>query len=121
MGFGSDTADEVKANMLGWKTRSFAGFEVHHHRFTGAAHGPWGNSVKDGRTDYVVGYHPLFLLAKCGARLFRNPYVLGSLGLLYGYVSSAWRRLARIDDPELIRYLRGQQLARLCGRESIWR
>ena len=119
-GYGSDTVDEVTANMQGWKSRSFSDLEMWHHRFTGAAYGRWGALVKDGRADYVVGYHPVFLLAKCGVRLFRRPYLLGSLGLLYGYASSWRRRLPRVGDAAVIRYLRAQQLARLYGRESIW-
>jgi len=121
VGYGSDTVDEVKANMLGWTSRSFAELEMHHHRPTGATYGKWGSLIKDGRADYVVGYHPLFLFAKCAARLFRYPYVLGSCALLYGYLGSAWKGIGQVDDPKMIRYLRSQQLARLCGRETIWR
>src|SRR5664280_1358667 len=58
---GWDTVDEVKANMLGWKTRTFQDLKVLNHRPTGAADGAWKNSVKDGRADYVSGYHPLFM------------------------------------------------------------
>ena len=34
---GWDTYDEVKANMLGWKTRTFNKIELVHHRPTGGA------------------------------------------------------------------------------------
>src|SRR5262249_4592752 len=40
---GWDTIDEVKANMLGWTSRSFPDIEIMHHRFTGAADGTWKN------------------------------------------------------------------------------
>ena len=36
---GWDTIDEVKANMLGWKTYSFEELRLTHHRFTGTAEG----------------------------------------------------------------------------------
>jgi poly-beta-1,6-N-acetyl-D-glucosamine synthase len=121
VGLGSDTVDEVKANMLGWASMSFPDLLMHHHRFTGTSYGRWGSLVKDGRADYVSGYHPLFLLAKCAARLVRYPYVLGSIAHLYGYLSAYLQRLPRVDDPQLIRYVQGQQLARLSGRETIWR
>lgn len=121
VGPGSDTVDEVKANMLGWTSRS--SFDVHmtHHRFTGAAWGRWGGLVKDGKIDYVSGYHPLFLAVKSMVRLFRRPYFLGSFALVYGYLSAHFQRTPRVDDEQLIRYLRRQQLARLFGGQTIWK
>jgi poly-beta-1,6-N-acetyl-D-glucosamine synthase len=121
VGLGSDTVDEVKASMLGWSTLSFRDLEMHHHRFTGAAYGRWGALIKDGRTDYVSGYHPAFLIAKCIRRLVRYPYVLGSAAHCYGYVSSYWQQIPQVDDRAVIRYIRRQQLLRLVGLPSIWR
>jgi biofilm PGA synthesis N-glycosyltransferase PgaC len=121
VGPGSDTVDEVKANMLGWTTMSFAELHMIHHRPTGASWGPWGGVAKDGTISYVLGYHPLFMLAKSFANLARRPYVVVSTALLYGYVTACVQRVPRVNDPELIRYLRNQQLARLFGRETIWK
>lgn len=121
VGPGSDTVDEVKANMLNWSSRSFPELELQHHRWTGAAYGRWGGVVKNGKTDYVSGYHPLFVLAKAGRRLFQRPYLLGSLALVYGYVQARVQRIPQVDDPPLIRYLRHQQLAKLTGRKTIWK
>jgi biofilm PGA synthesis N-glycosyltransferase PgaC len=121
VGPGSDTVDEVKANMLGWTTMSFFDIHMTHHRYTGASWGRWGGLVKDGKIDYVSGYHPLFLTAKSIARLVRRPYLLGSIALVYGYISAYLQGVPRVNDPELIRYLRRQQLARLVGAETIWR
>jgi glycosyltransferase involved in cell wall biosynthesis len=121
VGPGSDTVDEVKANMLGWTTTSFFDIHMIHHRFTGASWGRWGGLVKDGKIDYVSGYHPLFLTVKSIVRLPRRPYFIGSFALVYGYISAHLQRTPRVDDPELIRYLRQQQLAKLCGRETIWK
>jgi biofilm PGA synthesis N-glycosyltransferase PgaC len=121
VGPSSDTVDEVKAHMLGWTSRSFPELLLQHHRPTGAAYGRWGALKKDGRGDYVCGYHPLFEIAKCMYRLMRKPRVIGSLALLYGFVTGYVKRVPRVDDKELIRYLRRQQLNRLLGRETIWR
>lgn len=121
VGPGSDTVDEVKANMLGWKTMSFMDLQMHHHRYTGAAYGKWGAFVKGGKCDYVVGYHPLFLLAKCAKRLFQRPYMLGSAGILWGYVKGYLEKTEQVDDPRVINYLREQQMARLLGRETVWK
>ncbi len=121
IGPGSDLMDETKANMLGWITQSFTDIHMIHHRPTGDTYGRWGGSVKDGKIDYVTGYHPLFLLAKWARRSVRRPYVLGSLALAYGYFSARFQKIPQVDDPELIRYIRKQQLARLFGGETIWK
>jgi biofilm PGA synthesis N-glycosyltransferase PgaC len=121
VGPGSDTVDDVKANMLGWKTMSFFDLQMTHHRWTGETYGRWGGLTKNGKTDYVTGYHPLFLLAKTAARLGQKPYVIGSLALLCGYFKAYLDGTPRVDDPQLIQYLRRQQLAKLMGRETIWR
>jgi glycosyltransferase involved in cell wall biosynthesis len=121
VGPGSDTLDDVKANMLGWNSASFPDILMNHHRWTGASFGKWGGIIKDGKTDYVSGYHPLFLFAKCAKRLFGRPYVLGSLALAYGYLSARWENMPQVDDPMLIEYLQGQQLAKLKGRTTIWK
>jgi glycosyltransferase involved in cell wall biosynthesis len=121
IGPGSDTVDEVKANMLGWSSKSFLDVQIQHHRWTGAAYGRWGGIAKNGKTDYVSGYHPLFLLAKSVARLRQRPYILGSLALLYGYISAYLQKTPRVDDPQLIKYLQQQQLAKLRGQETIWK
>lgn len=118
---GWDTIDEVKANMLGWSTRSFEKLRVTHHRFTGAANGPWRNSVKNGLGSYISGYHPLFMLVKSIKRLVEKPYLVVSAGLLYGFLLGYLRRFPRIDDKDLIVYLREQQIRRLRLSASIWK
>lgn len=116
-----DSIDELKANMLGWKTRSFNDLEVIHFRHTGAANGKWQNAVKKGEWNYISGYHPLFMAAKVGRNLLKHPRILGAAGLLYGYVSASLTGTVRIEDTQLIRYIQRQQLRRLFFRETIWR
>jgi hypothetical protein len=111
----------MKANSLGWSTRSFQHLHLVHHRTTGAADGVWRTLVKYGRANYICGYHPLFMLSKCVVRLARTPYVIGSIGLLYGFVSGYWLKLKRVDDHAAVEYLRHQQMNKLLGRETIWR
>jgi glycosyltransferase involved in cell wall biosynthesis len=118
---GWDTMDEVKANSLGWSTRSFPHLHLVHHRDTGSADGLWPTLVKYGRANYICGYHPLFMLSKCIVRLVRKPYIIGSIGLMYGFVSGYLTHVPQVDDRAAIAYLRGQQIGRLIGRESIWR
>jgi biofilm PGA synthesis N-glycosyltransferase PgaC len=117
---GWDTLVEVKANMLGWTTKSFADLHLCHHRPTGAADGRWRDLVKNGKSNYISGYHPLFMLAKCVSRLRRSPYLMGSAALAYGFLTGYLKRVPQVDDPGLIRYLRREQLAKLRGGQTIW-
>jgi glycosyltransferase involved in cell wall biosynthesis len=112
-GLGWDTVDEIKARMRGWSTFAFPDLQLIHHRATGAALGRWADGVKNGRSDYIVGYHPLFFAAKCARRAFNRPYLITALALAYGFSRSYLQRVPRVDDAEFIRYIREQQLRRL--------
>ena len=118
---GWDTLDEVKANMLGWTTYTIADVDVLHHRPTGAAYGTWNDQVKGGLANYISGYHPLFFLLKCGQRMVRRPYLVGGLGLMYGYTKGYVERVPQVEDKALIKYFQQQQMNRLLGRKNLWR
>lgn len=120
-GAGWDTLDEVKANMKGWSTRSFPHLQVAHFRYTGAANGSWQNAVKKGEWNYISGYHPLFMAMKCLKRVVKKPLITGSAGLLYGYLLALFKRVPQVDDKQLIRYIKQQQLRRLTFRPTIWK
>jgi len=118
---GWDTVDEVQANRLGWRTRSFPDIKVIHYRPTGAEQGPWRDGVKMGRAAYISGYHPLFMAAKCVKRIFQKPYFIVATAHGYGFVSAYFKRIPQVQDPELIRYIRRQQIRRLFFLDSIWK
>ena len=117
---GWDTVDEVHAGMMGLRARSFPDIKVVHYRPTGAAAGAWQDNVKNGRADYVSGYHPVFLAVKCFNRLFQKPFVLKAIAHAYGYLSGYAKRMPRIENKELIRYVRSQQLKRLLFMSTGW-
>lgn len=118
---GWDTLDELRANMLGWKTYSFRDLKVRQLKATGSADGAWKNWFKNGRANFITGYHPAFMLAKCLKRLFAPPYLLGSAGLVCGYFNGYLnRQVKRVNDPVLVRYIRSQQVRKLTLRDSIW-
>jgi glycosyltransferase involved in cell wall biosynthesis len=117
---GWDTIDEVKANHRGWTTRTFSGLILIQHKPTGGADGAWRNAFKNGRANYMSGYHPVFLMAKCVKRSMDRPRFLGSIALLSGYLSGYLKRTPRGAEPQVIRYLRQQQMRRLLHRPSIY-
>jgi poly-beta-1,6-N-acetyl-D-glucosamine synthase len=117
---GWDTVDELKANMLGWRTCTFEDVKVHQLKETGSVDGVWRNAVKNGLANYVTGYHPLFMLGKCAKRIVEWPYGVAAGGLAWGFASGYFRGVDRIKDDEFIRYVRNQQLRRLTLRSSLW-
>lgn len=117
---GWDTFDEIKANMMGWTTSMFKDIRILHHKPTGSADGSWKNWVKNGRANYIVGYHPLFMLLKCLKRILMRPYGIGALGLGYGFISGYFKRIPQIEDRRLIDYLRHQQMRRIFNKRSLW-
>lgn len=117
---GWDTVDEIKANMLGWVTLTFPEIRVHHHRPAGQALGSWKDWVKNGLANYVAGYHPLFMLLKCVSRVSKRPYGLAAAGLCFGFLSGYFKHVPQVDDQEMIRYFRRQQMRRLTFRDNLW-
>jgi biofilm PGA synthesis N-glycosyltransferase PgaC len=119
-GAGWDTLDEVKANMLGWSTRSFSHLNVVHHRATGSANGAWQNAVKNGVWSYTAGYHPMYMLFRCAREILRQDHLIGTFGLLFGYLDSYFRKAPRVET-QILHYVRNQQLRRLSFRSTIWK
>jgi hypothetical protein len=119
-GPGWDTLDEVKANMLGWGTRTFPELKMLHYRFTGAANGAWNNAVKNGVWSYIAGYHPLYMMMRCAKRSLRMPYLVAAGGLLWGFLQAYLQRVPQVQDRALIRYVRQQQMRRVLLQDSIW-
>ena len=118
---GWDTLDEVKAHMAKWRVRSFPHVTALHRRATGQAGGGWRDGLKNGRSDYFVGYHPLFTLVKCARRVFAKPYVVSGVGHWCGFLGGYLKRRPQVADQAVISYVRRQQLRRLLFLESTWK
>lgn len=103
---GWDTLDEVRANQHGWTTRTLRDLVLTQHKPTGGADGAWRDAVKNGRANYLTGYHPVFMVAKCLKRLVRRPLSLESFGLMKGYLEGYLERRPQLADQGAIEYLR---------------
>jgi biofilm PGA synthesis N-glycosyltransferase PgaC len=119
-GIGWDTIDEAQAMMLGFRTRNFRHIHAYHHRPQGRASGVLRGRFSTGRTAYVIGYSPSFMLARAVRRLMGSPPILGSVFLMLGFLDGYVRRLPRAASPELIRFIRRQQRRRLLMLDSLW-
>ncbi len=117
---GWDTLDEARAMMLGFRTRSFRHIKAMHHRPQGAASG-WKARIAAGESAYKVGYSPLFMLARAARQTFSTPFPVAGALLFGGYLKGYLQRGRRSAGPELIKFIRQQQVRRLLMMESLWR
>jgi poly-beta-1,6-N-acetyl-D-glucosamine synthase len=118
---GWDSIDELKANMLGWTSATICELKLHQLKNTGSADGAWRNWIKNGLANYITGYHPIFMAAKCLKRMWQPPFGVSAIGLAYGYLKGYLCSIPQVQDGELIDYVRRQQINRLLGRPSIWK
>ena len=111
---GWDTIDEVKARMLGWRTRSFdvPGGDVVHLRPTGSHDGMLRGFRRDGDGAYRYGAHPVHVLLGGVNRLRDRPYVLGGVHYVAGWALAAARRVRRAE-PAIRAHARREQLLRM--------
>lgn len=116
---GWDSFDELKANMLDWKTYTFKDLELHHLRPQGGSYSAWKNWVKNGLSNYICGYHPLFMVAKCLKRAVATRSLTMTAGLGYGFLSGYCKRVPQVE-PAVVRYVRREQLKCLSFRTSLW-
>ncbi|SRR5579883_323712 len=120
-GLGWDTIDELQAMMFGFHSRHFPHIYAYHHRPQGSANSLWRARLAAGRAAYYAGYSPLFLFARAMSHLFTPPRVLGTVAMLIGYFEGFVKRAPRAASPELVRFVRRQQLRRLLMLETVWR
>ena len=117
---GIDAVAETMARKNGWAVESFPDINVYHYRATGTAvNNPIGVYLKAGIRDYLIGYHPLFLILRAVSRIHQKPYILGSLIWIYGYFQAHFKHYKRPVTTEFVRYLRAEQLMRLRSPEVM--
>jgi biofilm PGA synthesis N-glycosyltransferase PgaC len=119
-GLGWDTIDEVKAMMHGFRTRNFRNITAYHRRTTQSAQGVTHGRYVQGTTAYYVGYSPLFAIARAARMMFTPPFITGAAAFLGGFCSGYLYGQPQFGDPQLIKFIREQQIRRLTFRESVW-
>ncbi len=117
---GWDTLDEARAMMLGFRTQSFRHIIARHHRPQGSASG-WKARIAAGESAYKVGYSPVFMAVRAARQTFTTPFPIAGALLFGGYLKGYLQRARRSAGPELIKFIRQQQVRRLMMRESLWR
>lgn len=111
---GVDAAAEAAAKMHGWSVRTFEDLVLKHHRRTGTEGGGILRArFRQGQIDRSLGYHPLFLAAKCIFRLGERPLILSGLLRGAGFVWAILRGDKPLTPPELVAFIQKDQLRRL--------
>ena len=109
----------LSSRMQGWHVRAFPELKVYHYRPTSSAEGFPHNWYREGMLDHSLGSHPLFEVFKLVRRIQCKPYVLGAAVQLWAFAWAHARREARCVSPEMMRYLRREQIDRLRGLLSL--
>jgi glycosyltransferase involved in cell wall biosynthesis len=108
-----DSIDVYKARMLGWDTYNFENITAIHHVKTWEKGGLIRGLIRAGRLQYLMGTHTFFFAAKVIKRTFAKPHLIGAGVMLYGYLKSYLAGEERVPEPELMEYIRKEQLKRL--------
>lgn len=111
-----DGIDCHTARMRGWRVRAFdePGLRFEHLRPMGSSdRGILRGKRRHGHGQYLMGTHPLFMLASVARRSMDRPRVLGALNILAGYLRAAARRTERHGSAEFREQVRRFQLETL--------
>ena len=107
---GWDGIDALRANLLGWTTRTIANLPFRHHRSEGERDGRKTKAWSaQGRASHYMGYRAWYLALRSLHHARREP---AALAMMSGYMSAALRREPRYGDASVRAYLREQQSVR---------
>lgn len=107
-----DGIDCHRARMRGWKVRSLRDEDLKflHLRPMGSSHkGILHGRARHGHGQYLMGSSPVFMLASCGYRLFKAPFVIGAVATLWGYLAACVTRPKRSVDAAFRSFVRRYQ------------
>ena len=111
---GIESVAEVMARMHGWQVKSFDDIPIRHHRRIGTAtRGLLAAAYRKGIMDYSHGTHPLYEMLRCLYRIGYRPVVLDSAFRALGYASGVFRHEKRTVPPEVVKFVRKEQLRKL--------
>lgn len=109
-----DAIAEVSARMNGWQTETFPELIVLHHRKTGSE----GVSIlrsacRQGKLEYLFGYHFLFHIARSLLRILQKPIIIGSLLRTSSYFYYNFKKPKRIVSKDFVNFLRNEEMKKL--------
>jgi glycosyltransferase involved in cell wall biosynthesis len=104
---GWDGVDEIKAQVLGWRTATFRDPPFRHHRPRGERErNRLRAAAARGRGAWYMGYRPSFLVLRALWRLASDP---GALGMVWGYAAAGAAGTPRCPDRDVVHAIRARQ------------
>tara|TARA_B100000287_G_scaffold21608_1_gene21312 strand:+ start:730 stop:1599 length:870 start_codon:yes stop_codon:yes gene_type:complete len=110
---GWDGIDNISAQMKNWETMPFREIEALHQRRTGSFSGLISGCFESGKFAHTMNYHPLFMIARSMHRMKSKPIVVGGLSMITGFMWNKISRKSKLDDKEIVLFLRKKQKNRL--------
>lgn len=111
-----DGIDCHRCRMMGWIACSWDEPDlrfVHLRPMGSSQQGIYTGRIRHGYGQYFMGTSLLYMFASAIYRVNEKPYLLGSLALLWGWISSAIQGKPRYNDQEFRRFLRRYQMRAL--------
>ena len=116
-----DAIDCHICRLHGWYAQSWddPSIRIHHLRPMGSSQKNWWTGRnRHGKGQWYMGTALPYMIASGAFRMSRPPYVVGGLGMLWGYLGAMFTRTPRFPDPEVRRFIRRYQYAcLLMGKE----
>ena len=111
-----DGIDGHMCRMKNWIARSEDNPElrfIHLRQMGSSQHSIWVGRMRWGFGKYFMGSALYYVVAVAVYRMLEKPYVVGGLGILWGYIKSMFGRAPRLEDKEFRRFLRRFELRSL--------
>lgn len=103
---GWELASILNAQLRGWDTKCFFHLMLLHYRLTGNRHlGFTKGRFRHGRNLYKFGYPFYYTLLKGIYRLFEEPYLIGSIGIISGHIYALIKREPFLYNKEMRKHL----------------
>ncbi len=110
---GWDILDLTAIRRKGYRSITIPDLVALHRRRHASAVGIIAGNIRMGDGAYRIGSHPLFMIGRAVYRMLEPPYVIGGAALWWGYVRAWLTQQKRINDDDLVRRLRRDQVYRL--------
>ena len=116
--FSWDSLSQLRANALGWQTRTLLDLPFQHHRPEGGRDGGRARArFNEGESAHYMWYRPWYLSLRAAMHLARGD--VGAPALLAGYGRAAVRREPRSADPLIRAFVRSNQSPARLPRRAV--
>lgn len=109
-----DAIDCHICRLHGWYARSWddPAIRFQHLRPMGSSQKSWWTGrIRHGKGQWYMGTAPLYMLVSGLYRMTRPPYVVGGVGMMWGYLRAMLSGTPRFPDAEVRRFIRRYQYA----------